>query len=95
MAMAHEFPGCNIAAHAPQGFEEMISTLYCFHNGRSCVSAWKPTPEELATLNAGGSIYISVMSGCTPDGRPQIMPVFVGDEETCLAVTKDAGKGWK
>lgn len=93
--ISHQFDGCNIAAAPPPGFEEMIQTLYCFHNGRSCVSAWKPTRDELAELNAGGSIYVSVMSGITEDGKPAILPLFVGTEEITLQVTRDTGRGWK
>lgn len=95
MAYAHEFEGANIHAVAPPGFEEMIGHLYVFHNGRSCVSAWKPTPEELEVLNAGGSIYVSVMSGTTDEGRPAIIPMYVGTEENCLQVVSDTGAVWK
>lgn len=94
----HEFEGCNVAATAPAGYEEMISTLHCFHNGRACVSAWKPDKETLEALNRGESIFVSVMSGSHegPNGKvlPTIIPVFVGTEETCRAVVSDTGRTW-
>lgn len=95
MADAHDFDGANIHASPPKGQEEMVGWLHVFHNGAACVSAWRPTAEELAELNAGGSIFISVMSGSLPNGRPIIMPVFVGSETNCEEVVRDTGKTWK
>lgn len=31
-----------------------------------CESAWEPTPEELAALNAGASVILSVVGGQPP-----------------------------
>lgn len=31
-----------------------------------CQSAWEPTPEELALLNAGGSVVLTVYGGQPP-----------------------------
>lgn len=95
MSMAHEFEGCNVLAAPPPGLEEMVGNLAIFFNGRAVVSAWKPSPELLAELNAGGSIFVSVMSGCTEDGRPAIYPMFVGSESECLDVVSDTGHVWK
>lgn len=94
MAEAHNFEGANIHAAPPKGLDEMIGWLHVFHNGRCCVSAWKPTPEELTALNNGESIFISVMSGQTDSGRPMIFPTFVGTEENCREVVSDTGKVW-
>lgn len=30
------------------------------------VTAWKPTPEELAELNAGGAVFLSFLGGLPP-----------------------------
>lgn len=30
------------------------------------VTAWKPTPEELAALNSGGLVYLSFVGGLPP-----------------------------
>ncbi len=34
--------------------------------GNGCESAWEPTPEELAALNAGGSVVLRVIGGQPP-----------------------------
>jgi len=49
----------------------------------------------LEKLNAGESIFISVMTGSTKEGRPIISPVYVGTEDDCLEVVSDTGKVWK
>lgn len=33
---------------------------------RQVVVAWKPTAEELAELNAGGAVYLSMLGGLLP-----------------------------
>lgn len=33
---------------------------------RTCESAWKPSAEELAALNAGGVVVLSVVGGQPP-----------------------------
>lgn len=35
-------------------------------DGNCCESAWEPSPEELAILNAGGSIVLRVVGGQPP-----------------------------
>lgn len=32
-------------------------------NHVQCKSAWEPTPEELALLNAGGSVILTIVGG--------------------------------
>lgn len=94
MAEQQNFAGANIHAGPPRGYEEMIGWLHCFHNGAACVSAWKPTAEELADLNGGGSIFVSVMCGSFENGKPIIFPMYVGNEENCREVVSDTGKVW-
>jgi hypothetical protein len=95
----HDFEGTNVHASPPPGYEEMIEWLHCFHNGVCCVSAWKPTEDQLAKLNAGESVFVSVMSSQRHDitGKvvPTILPTFVGLEEDVLAVVSDTGGVWK
>lgn len=74
-----EFPGCNVNAAPPPGFEEMIAPLIGFHNGRTWVTAWHPTPEDLAKLNAGEPVYVSVMSGSRRDVGGSIHPQHHSD----------------
>jgi len=96
--ITHEFEGCNVHAAPPPGYEEMIGWLHCFHNGRTCVSAWKPSPEDLEKLNAGQSVFISVMSGSQHDinGKltPRIIPTFVGTEDDVRMIVLDTGATW-
>jgi hypothetical protein len=96
--ITHDFEGANVHAAPPPGYEEMIGWLHCFHNGQACVSAWKPSPEDLEKLNAGQSVFISVMTGTRqgPDGRilPNIYPTFVGMEDETKEVVSDTGRVW-
>lgn len=94
MAETHDFAGSTHHYGPPPGLEEMVGWLHVFSNGRTCVSAWKPTPEELERLNAGESIFISVMAGVDPRGRPIVFPTFVGTEDTVKAVVSDTGRVW-
>ena len=95
MAETHDFEGSNIHMGPPPGLEEMVGWLHVFSNGACNVSAWRPSPEELARLNAGESLFVSVMSGCDERGRPRVFPMFVGTEDVCLEVVSDTGKVWK
>lgn len=96
--IAHEFEGCNVCAAPPPGYEEMISSVNGFHNGATWVTAWKPSPTDLEKLNAGGSVFVSVMSGSRRDDegkiRPNIIPMFVGTEDDAKSVVSDTGGVW-
>lgn len=94
MSVTHDFAGSTHHFGPPPGIEEMVGWLHLFSNGRCNVSAWKPTPEELARLNAGESLFVSVMSGCDHLGRPIVFPMFVGTEEITKAVVSDTGGVW-
>lgn len=94
MSITHDFEGSTHHYGPPPGLEEMVGWLHLFSNGRCNVSAWKPTPEELARLNAGESLFVSVMSGCDATGRPIVFPMFVGTEEETKAVVSDCGAVW-
>lgn len=94
MAEMQKFEGATIKALPPSGLDEMIGTAYVFHNGVSCVYAWKPTPEDLERWNAGEFVFVSVMLGTQQDGSPAIAPMYVGHEDDCKAVVSDTGKVW-
>lgn len=95
MAETHDFDGSNHHFGPPKGLEEMIGWLHLYSNGHCVVSAWKPTPEELTKLNAGESLFVSVMSGCIPGtNMPLVFPMFVGTEDETKAVVSDTGKVW-
>ena len=39
------------------------------------VTAWLPTPEELAALNAGASVHVSIMGDVPPPMLVKVGPV--------------------
>lgn len=102
MSDTHDFPGSTHHFGPPPGLEEMVGWLHVFSNGHCTVSAWKPNAEELARLNAGESIFVSVMSGSKPARNaldmpvriPLVHPTFVGTEEAVKAVVSDTGSTW-
>jgi len=55
---------------APPGWDPErdghCSHLAIRREGNVCYSAWEPTPEELAKLNAGGSVILGVVGGQPP-----------------------------
>ncbi len=70
------FPEANCCYGPPQGMDEnQVMTIPAFQhqvNGGSCdgsaqvVVAWMPSAEELAVLNAGGPLFISMLGGLAP-----------------------------
>lgn len=71
-----EFEGCNAHFGPPSDLEEsQCATIHAFQTVVSCgscegaalvVTAWKPTPDELAQLNAGNPVFLSVLGGLPP-----------------------------
>lgn len=55
---------------APRGMEGQVGTLpvRVVHQGEDilCLSAWKPTPEELAVLTDGGYVVLQVLGWQVP-----------------------------
>lgn len=109
MAETHYFAGSNHHFGPPPGQEDRVGWLHIFGNLGGYVSAWKPTPEHLAILNAGGSIFMSVQGGSrgvvtarTLEGgikevkkMPYVFPVFVGSEEEVKGVlSRDGQEVW-
>lgn len=46
--------------------DRQIRDLYVRVADGVCLSAWEPTPEELAILNAGGSVILQVLGHQPP-----------------------------
>ena len=65
--------GANCIMKAPPGSEGNVRDLHVVISDGCCVSRWEPTPDELAKLNAGGSVELWVV------GRQP--PVFLGVPE--------------
>lgn len=71
-----EFPEANCTFHAPPDLTDTqcggLRALNTRVAGGSCdgapliVTAWQPTPEELAALNAGQPIFLSVLAAGLP-----------------------------
>jgi len=62
--------GANCVMKAAHGQEDTVRDLHVIITDGCCVSRWEPTPDELAKLNAGGSVELWVL------GRQP--PVFLG-----------------
>jgi hypothetical protein len=69
------FPQANTFLAPPAGVEGQVQPIAAHVGqiqGGSCdgatilVAAWLPTVEELARLNAGGSIYVTFLGGMNP-----------------------------
>lgn len=90
--------GCTRALGAPAGWNPERDG-YCgtlpirdeMNGGVPCmVSAWEPTPAELAALNAGAKVMLRVVGG----GHPPVM-LWVGEPEwsTSPNATDDVAGG--
>ena len=86
MAEAVEFSGANRRLLAPEGMDDLsCRTLPIFSNGRSCVSCWELSEDEVAEVVQTKRIFLSVMSGQT---QP---PVYVGGIEGTRELNADYG----
>jgi hypothetical protein len=83
------FPQANSIFGPPEGMaESQVSQIHSYVgsvNGGSCdgapvvITAWRPSPEELEVLNAGGLVYLSCLYALPPH--------FVGvNFQQCLSV---------
>lgn len=66
----------------------MVGRLPVFMDGRTVVSAWKLSPEELAEIQQTGVVFLSIMSGTA------VFPCYVGSESGTKAVASGTGKVW-
>lgn len=58
--------GATKVMRAPPAQEGEVRDLHIAEIDGCCVSRWEPTPSELATLIAGGSVELWVMGGQPP-----------------------------
>ena len=76
---------------APKGWDESVSgpcaDLDVRRTDDICESAWRPTAEELAALNAGGVVVLSIMGG----QPPVMLSVEYTEAETMSPATAAAG----
>lgn len=57
--------------------------IHCTVNGPATpcmVTAWAPTPEELAALNAGASVHVRIL-GCAPPPMLVLVGPVPGDDD--------------
>jgi len=79
MIIAH-IEGATRTVGASQGYRGLPlrdEPINCAVNGitPSMVTAWEPTPDELARLNAGAKVHVRILGDVPPP-----MLVTVGDE---------------
>lgn len=58
--------GATLIMKAPPGKEGEVRDLHIARVDDCSVSRWEPTPDELAVLNAGGSVELWVMGRQPP-----------------------------
>lgn len=61
---------------APPGHEAECGKLDIYDRGDMLISAWEPSADELAALNAGGKVWLAVYTRRHP-------MVAIGAGETC------------
>jgi hypothetical protein len=81
-----DFPQANCTLEAPLGMEDTVQPLRVLfdESQRSFTSIWMPSPEELAALNAGKGVIVTLYSI-----HP---PLFVGAEGESLQLTATEGR---
>lgn len=64
------FAEVNSVRTAPPGMDDCMD-VHCYADDKYCITAWRPTPEELVKLNLGEPVYLGVLMA---GGMP---PVFL------------------
>lgn len=60
-----KFPGVNVTYVAP-GCKDLPTLVQGEEGKLQVISCWKPSEEDLAVLNAGGCVCLSVLGGQPP-----------------------------
>lgn len=62
--------GANTKFGPPEGWDTEVNghcgNLHARRESGLVETAWEPTPDELAALNAGGSVILTVVGGLPP-----------------------------
>lgn len=77
-----------------QGLPIKDSAVVCTVDGDNTpmmTTAWKPTPSELAMLNAGASVYVNIVGNRPPPMSVEVRPAPI-DAETLQGDWKDVLK---
>lgn len=56
------FSEANSVRRAPPGMEN-CNDLHLYSDAEQCISAWRPTPEELVKINLGEPVFLWVIMG--------------------------------
>lgn len=76
---AIHFAESNFCYKAPKDWDETTNgpcaDLHVFQNDGSISSVWKPSAEELAMLNAGGAVVLTVVANFQPPVRLWTAPI--------------------
>lgn len=85
--LPRKIEGANVVFGAPEGWDEatqgpcikLHARVVRDDTGMRVETAWEPSPEELAMLNAGGSVILSVVGGQPPVWISAAAPAEVVD----------------
>lgn len=72
--------GATHILRAPLGVPNILDLHVRLTDGDVYVSRWEPTPDELAILNAGGSIELQIMDCQPPVSLQAVEHVENGDD---------------
>lgn len=69
-------PGMNLQLMPPRTMPEgrTCEPLMAYREGHRMVSVWKPDAEELAALNAGGCVALTVLGTDHPPVSVDVVP---------------------
>lgn len=78
---AVRFAEVNTVRKAPPGSNNVYD-VHAFSDGTHCITAWRPSPEELVKINLGEPIYVVVlMAGNMP-------PIFITADSPFIQLEK-------
>lgn len=64
------FAQSNIVMTAPKGMEDQCSDIHAYQGeldgNKICITAYRPTPEEIVKLNLGGNLWLWIYGGGMP-----------------------------
>lgn len=79
---AVRFAEVNTVRTAPPGMDN-CHDVHCYADRELCITAWRPTPEELVKLNLGEPLFLWVfMGGAMPPVALTVESPFQKQETT-------------
>ena len=74
------FAQCNIVMQAPKDMSECCD-VHAYRDEQYCITAWRPSPEELVKLNLGEPVYLTCWGGGMPPVSLSADDPFVNPKE--------------